>query len=290
MDLYTRCPHCDTTFRVTTQQLQASSGQVRCGSCTRVFDAFATLTARDPAAQVIEAAPSPAPMTSVLSEVAPDVATEVLPEPVAVAAPVKSTTSTRPGSRLPSGRNIEKPAAFDRPDPAASLYEWEFRTPEVPRRTGLWLGLSALLLVALAAQAAYAFRTELTVMLPQTRSFYLQACARLGCSVPLPRLSGYLHIDASDLKAVDPTRPNEIELMLSVRNRAPVDVDYPAFELTLTNAQDQTIARRVFAPREYLADADTAAGLEAGAELPIRLFLDTGTLRAAGYRLYLFYP
>lgn len=289
MDLYTRCPHCDTTFRVTTQQLQVSSGQVRCGSCTRVFDAFATLTARDPA-QVIEPAPSPTAATSELPNAAPDVAPEALAEPVAAAAPVKSTPSTIQNGRLPPGRSVEKPVAFDRPDPAASLYEWEFRTPEVPRRTGLWLGLSALLLIALAAQAAYAFRTELTVMLPQTRSLYLQACALLGCSVPLPRLSGYLHIDASDLKAVDPTRPNEIELMLSVRNRAPVDVDYPAFELTLTNAQDQTIARRVFAPREYLAGADTAAGLRAGAELPVRLFLDTGTLRAAGYRLYLFYP
>lgn len=191
---------------------------------------------------------------------------------------------------MPPGRSLEKPNPFDRPDPAASLYEWEFRMPEAPRRTGLWLGLSALLLTTLAAQAAYAFRTELAVMLPQARNLYVQACERLGCSVPLPRLSGYLHIDASDLKAVDPTRPNEIELMLSVRNRAPVDVDYPAFELTLTNAQDQTIARRVFAPREYLAGADAATGLRAGAELPVRLFLDTGTLRAAGYRLYLFYP
>ena len=282
MDLYTRCPHCDTTFRVTTQQLQVSSGQVRCGSCTRVFDAFATLTARDPAAQVIEPATLPAAMTSVLPEAAP--------EPVAATELVKSTPGTTQNSRLPPGRSVEKPVAVDRPDPAVSLYEWEFRMPEAPRRTGLWLGLSALLLTALAAQAAYAFRTEFTVMLPQTRSLYLQACARLGCSVPLPRLSGYLHIDASDLKAADPTRPNEIELVLSVRNRAPVDVDYPAFELTLTNAQDQTIARRVFVPSEYLAGADAATGLRAGAELPVRLFLDTGTLRAAGYRLYLFYP
>src|SRR5258708_20684954 len=48
MDLYTRCPNCDTTFRVTTQQLQASGGQVRCGNCQKIFDAFATLTAREP--------------------------------------------------------------------------------------------------------------------------------------------------------------------------------------------------------------------------------------------------
>jgi hypothetical protein len=164
--------------------------------------------------------------------------------------------------------------------------------PEVPQRTGLWAGLSMLLLTLLAAQAAYAFRTELNVMLPQTRSLYLHACAHIGCTVALPRLSGFLHIEASDLKAVDPARPSEIELMLSVRNRAPVEVDLPAFELTLTNAQDQTIARRVFLPREYLAGAgaEAGAGLRAGDELPVRVFLDTGALRAAGYRLYLFYP
>lgn len=281
MDLYTRCPHCDTTFRVTTQQLQVSGGQVRCGSCTRVFDAFATLTARDPAAQVIE------PVLP--SEESRAVAPVHSPEPAAAEAPVKPVAGSESDGRPQPARTPARPVGADRPDPAASLYEWEFRMPVAPRRNGLWLVLSALLLAVLAAQAAYAFRTELTVALPQTREIYLQACARLGCSVPLPRLSGYLHIDASDLKAVDPSRPNEIELLLSVRNRAPVGVDYPAFELTLTNSRDQTIARRVFMPREYLADAD-AGGLGAGAELPIRLFLDTGTLRAAGYRVYLFYP
>jgi predicted Zn finger-like uncharacterized protein len=283
MDLYTRCPHCDTTFRVTTQQLQVSGGQVRCGSCARVFDAFATLTAQAPSVPATETMPPPAEIIHASSPVAS-------PEPVAAAQPVKSVPSSQTGSRLPPARSAAKPAAADRPDPAASLYEWEFRMPDAPRRNGLWLGLSMLLLTVLAAQAAYAFRTELTIILPQTRELYLQACARLGCSVALPRLSAYLHIDASDLKVVDPMRPNEIELALSVRNRAPVGVDYPAFELTLTNAQDQTIARRVFMPSEYLEGADSTGGLGAGAELPVRLFLDTGTLRAAGYRLYLFYP
>ena len=50
MSMYTRCPHCDTYFRVSREQLQASSGQVRCGRCERVFDAFATLTSQLPAA------------------------------------------------------------------------------------------------------------------------------------------------------------------------------------------------------------------------------------------------
>src|SRR3977135_1598423 len=48
MDLYTRCDNWATTVRVTTQQLQASGGQVRCGHCQKIFDAFATLTAQEP--------------------------------------------------------------------------------------------------------------------------------------------------------------------------------------------------------------------------------------------------
>lgn len=270
MNLYTRCAHCDATFRVTTQQLQASSGQVRCGQCKQVFDAFATLTAQEPQLAVPERA-TPFTTQSELPSAVPH---------------VEKSAQTR----LPARPKEKLPTAAARPDPAASLYEWEFRMPEAPRRTGLWVSLSLLLLALLAVQAAFAFRTELMVQVPQSRQYYERACEWLGCTVALPRLSSFLHIEASDLKAPDPTRPNEIELMIAVHNRAPVEQDYPAFELTLTNSEEKTIARRVFLPAEYLQWTDAADGLKAGAELPIRLFLDTGELRAAGYRLYLFYP
>jgi hypothetical protein len=255
---------------VTTQQLQASSGQVRCGQCKQVFDAFATLTAQEPQ----PAAPVREPLTPTHSGMPP------------AAPPVEKSAPTQ----IPVRAKERPVAAASRPDPAVSLYEWEFRMPQAPRRTGLWVSLSLLLLAVLALQGAYAFRTELMVLVPQSRVYYERACEWLVCTVALPRLSSFLHIEASDLKAPDPARPNEIELLVSVRNRAPMEQDYPAFELTLTNSQEQTIARRVFLPAEYLRWMDAADGLKAGAELPIRLFLDTGELRAAGYRLYLFYP
>ena len=44
MALITRCPHCATTFRVTPLHLQAHGGDVRCGRCTEVFNAFSTLS------------------------------------------------------------------------------------------------------------------------------------------------------------------------------------------------------------------------------------------------------
>src|SRR5437870_52460 len=50
MSLVTRCPQCRTLFRITPTQLQAASGQVRCGRCTTVFDGYAALTP-EPAAE-----------------------------------------------------------------------------------------------------------------------------------------------------------------------------------------------------------------------------------------------
>lgn len=44
MALITRCPHCATTFRITPLHLQAHGGDVRCGRCAQVFNAFSTLS------------------------------------------------------------------------------------------------------------------------------------------------------------------------------------------------------------------------------------------------------
>lgn len=41
--MYTRCPSCSSTFRVTAALLQMADGEVRCGSCGTVFNALHTL-------------------------------------------------------------------------------------------------------------------------------------------------------------------------------------------------------------------------------------------------------
>jgi hypothetical protein len=184
---------------------------------------------------------------------------------------------------------IEEPI-LPAPDPAASLYEWEFRMPQTRRHAALWSVLSFVTVVILLLQSAYVFRTQIVVLLPQTKSYFQRFCDAAGCVVGPPKLSNFLHIASSDLKVPDPLHPSEIQLSLSVRNRAPVDLAYPAFELSLTDPGEATIARRVFLPVDYLPSGLQSAGLKAGSELPIQLYLDTGTLRAAGYRLYLFYP
>src|SRR4026207_1467124 len=160
MDLYTRCANCDTTFRVTTQQLQASGGQVRCGHCDTIFDAFATLSVQEPS----HAAHPPSASFA-----------QPPPQDAVVADSV--------GHQTFSGQSVAQKAKTQtsRPDPAASLYEWEFRMPESPRRTLLWTALASLLSIAVVLQVAHAFRTEVTMLLPQARSYYLWLCESLQC-------------------------------------------------------------------------------------------------------------
>jgi predicted Zn finger-like uncharacterized protein len=43
MAMLTRCPSCSATFRVTTDQLVAKQGKVRCGECKEVFSALKSL-------------------------------------------------------------------------------------------------------------------------------------------------------------------------------------------------------------------------------------------------------
>jgi predicted Zn finger-like uncharacterized protein len=46
----TRCPHCQTTFRIRSEQLVAAKGAVRCGSCLQVFKAANHFVSGEPKA------------------------------------------------------------------------------------------------------------------------------------------------------------------------------------------------------------------------------------------------
>ena len=147
-----------------------------------------------------------------------------------------------------------------------------------------------LLLLVLLAQAAYFYRSALIVLLPQAKPYAVALCATLGCDLPLPRRIELMSIEASDLQA-DTTNPNVMVLSATLKNRAIFDQQLPLLELTLTDAQDQPVVRRVLAPPDYLGKAANArAGFAANSEIAIKVFIEGSQVKATGYRLYLFYP
>ena len=82
-----------------------------------------------------------------------------------------------------------------------------------------------------------------------------------------------------------------LTLTTVVKNKADFAQAHPALELTLTDARDQPIARRVLRPRDYLeAKAAEQSGIPANGEVIARVRIDSSALGASGYRVFVFYP
>lgn len=290
----TQCPQCSTRFNVTQEQLDAREGMVRCGRCQAVFNATEHLVDSEPSPQL--SLPimldEPPQEPSAAKTVAPaNPPTPPAQEPVKFAEPAEPVASaeiTQPIEAIvfadaDATTLAQQVVVADKPLHPTHLSP--ARKPAWP-----WAVSSMLLLIVLLAQAAYYFRVDLAAQLPGLKPTLQTYCRLLNCSIPLPHKSDLVSIESSDMEAFPPPG-NTISLSAILRNRAPYAQAFPTLELTLTDAQDKTVARRFIRPSEYLkSDENEAAGIPPQRETSIKLYLDTADLKPAGYRLFLFYP
>jgi len=147
-----------------------------------------------------------------------------------------------------------------------------------------------LLFLALLVQAAYAFRVQLAARFPEMRPALLRLCDTLHCEVELPTDIESVSIESNELQ-MGSTASGPLSLTLLLRNHSTTVQAWPSIELTLTDANEKPVARRVLIPRDYLpATQDREKGFAPKSEQPVKLFLELTGIKAEGYRVYLFYP
>ena len=290
MSMYTRCPHCDSHFKVSREQLQASSGQVRCGRCEKPFDAFATLTSHLP----VDFEPSKQSALRQASQ-----AVGIVRDPPSTEFPsqrLSSKESDMPDGAFSTGGLVSASSGPNRAEDRGpltlpdDLFSSGVAPKEDRRRRLFWAVGSLLLGVGLLAQTLYVFSGELALRLPEFRPVLAQTCGWLQCTLALPRMPDQLFIEASDLQVLDTTRPEEVLLTATIRNRAAFPQEWPLIELTLLDRLNQVSARKVLHPVDYLDKSqDPNRGIGANQDLPVKLYLNTGDLKPAGYRLYVFF-
>ena len=91
-----------------------------------------------------------------------------------------------------------------------------------------------------------------------------------------------------DSSAFNKARGDSYVLALTMKSRASIPLEMPAVELTLTDAQDQPVLRRVLMPTELGAPQELPASGEWTASVSV--LVTTGGSKVAGYRLLAFYP
>lgn len=265
----TQCPQCGTHFKITEAQRNAHQGKVRCGKCQTVFNA---------AENLYTPPPQQLALPLVLDDIADVTGLHKVYDPYAE---MGSPVSISPEAAARMSNDFSH---------IPDVYVAPQAKPLTPGQNRLLAIGSVLLGIVLLLQLAYFFRVEIAARLPGIKPAMLKACAALGCTLPLPQKIDLISIESSELEA-EPSQPSIITLHALLRSRAPYAMGYPSIELTLTDLQDNAIARRTFGPAQYLPSAETERrGFPANRESAIKLHLNTTDLTPAGYRLFLFYP
>lgn len=312
MSFITRCPACSTSFKVVADQLRVSQGWVRCGHCADIFDANQDLKPWVPTPPVLtnvvddEQQPSnrawaqqsqdaPAAAPSGDSTVEPDTAPIDPLEPewdatqewaAAPVNPLDTPAQDLPIDLLPSESDaltVFEPQAEPRfVQQAKRQAFWDSWLVRVVLWLGVLLGLSALLL-----QWAVHDRHRLAAWQPALKPVLSVVCQPLGCSIgPVQQLDAVV-IDSSALVRLL-GQLHALDVVLKNTQAWPVAL--PSLELSLNDAQEQVLVRRVLLVQDW---PDAPEVLAAGESWPLKLRLSIALPEEqtmSGYRLALFYP
>lgn len=301
--LFTRCPECETTFRVTDETLKRAHGQVRCGRCSTVFNAYAEL--HDPAAKtpVLAAQPpaepspepepepeptpppaAPAPLTtsSPSAEIArpldpaaasigagsvADVVAEIergTREAEDARAPEPSAPTAAPEEPI-SPKQVEAVLTTDLPPPPA-LWSTLPAEPESRQRSRLWSLAAAVALAALALQVVHHYRTEL-VSHEQLGPWIQRAYAGIGIEVA-PRWDVHQYAILDWVATAEPNARGlgSLKITARIQNKAATKQPFPAVQLRLKDRWETAVGSRMFAPAEYLPSESPRGRLMAPGE------------------------
>jgi predicted Zn finger-like uncharacterized protein len=281
--LLTRCPECDTTFRVTEETLNKASGQVRCGRCASVFNAYAELQDSDNKSVVADAsrdrarasaAPTPQPerprpaapparleakraeKDSEASIGTASVADVVAETRVAAADAATEARAEAAGPDLVAISATEVDRVL-RDDQAAVPYVW-LRTGDLPQSRG-WSVAAALAVLVLGAQALHHFRSNLAGH-PTFGPWITAAYATLGMEIaPSWDVRQYEIIDWVATAEPDSRGLGSLKITARIQNHGPLPQPYPAVQLRLKDRYETKVGSRIFTPAEYLP-RDTPQG------------------------------
>lgn len=158
-----------------------------------------------------------------------------------------------------------------------------WRRPAV--RVALLLG-SVVGVAALAGQVMWRQRDALAVQHPALAPTLQALCAMAGCELQPRRQIGDVVIGSSGFRQLP--RNGQYQWSLSLENRSDFPVAMPAVELTLTDAQDKLLLRRVIRLDQFGAPAQ----IEGHGEWSVTAPVEVQGLEAAvaGYRALVFYP
>lgn len=286
-----RCPECGTIYKLVPDQIKIAQAWLRCGQCQHAFDSTGLVVAW-PAANL-----NPNGVTDLPAEAERLVIDDLLRQ---------EDKSTPDEQSVTTVSAFEEALASFKPQPLSSMpierldpnagvgglhqrgvAQTEQRVPQASSQaSSAWVSKLAVLILslALALQWVWIERRTLAAAEPGIAQALRAVCQTWGCEISAPPVRDGMVIDHSSLT---PREEGGFLLRWSWRNATSQALETPALELTLFNAQDKALARRVI----FVSDLQAPASLAANQTWDGQLQIMTGDdLTPLGYRLLSFYP
>jgi predicted Zn finger-like uncharacterized protein len=288
--LITRCPDCQTSFRITLDVLQEADGRVRCGRCGTVFSAFNSLSdtrsdlqALGAEAVTLESVPQRREATNGYGA---SLATAARAHADADAddAQRPETDAETPDEELISAREIESVLAGAVNAEPSPPWSAALRTSRA-RPARIWVGASLAAVLVLLGQLVHHFRGTLVgqpLIGPPLAAVY----ARLGVSTqPSADPADFEIVDWLATAGANDGRAPTLRISAGIVNRSSRAEVPPLLFLKLTDRFGNPIGTRYFEPSEYLDSSSSNALLAPGATATARLELVDPGPQAYGFEV-----
>lgn len=285
------CPHCQTIFKLTEEQLHIADGMVRCGLCHEVFNALEVSSAQA-TSEALPEQETPVEPASVLAQTDEQHMAEMSDEQTAITEAFTEQdeieTQDEPAplqqpaeESVPAEEDITK--AYDEPavpDIAASSIESatatsdelapsedlfdgvhsklipdKYRIPELHKSYSVWRDLAwstAIITLIISLFVEYAwFNRNQLITQAELKPWVTQLCGLVDCNVLKLRDTSEIEMVARNIYS-HPNADKALMVSVTLINHAAFAQPYPDVNIDFSDVRGEVITSRIFKPEEYL--------------------------------------
>ncbi|MDH5393698.1 MAG: zinc-ribbon domain-containing protein [Gammaproteobacteria bacterium] len=251
--MQTRCPECNTLFKLNDTDLTIAEGEVQCGHCFYVFEAD---TGQDNFALNDEIDTSDIDINTFANSIN-DISDDF--EDTSPSLTVTADNSVL-FEKNPIIEDLVPPDIRYQHAPSSSLLAKSF-----------WSVAIISLLLSACLQLIYFKRFELASH-AQLRPYIISLCELADCEIPELRDLQRLELSSKNVYS-HPNVDKALMITAVIVNQASFSQQFPTLQISFTNLVGDIIMARQFTPGEYLnTDADKLSDMQPG--LPIQITLE----------------
>ncbi len=228
--MQTQCPHCDTQFRVTDDQLQAADGFVRCGVCSEVFNTAET---------------ADTPVQSIFTADEQQFNNENFVSDDTTNDEDKSPEVDKDVFDLFNEEHNES-LQHVVPEQYRDTYSSESHSH---LSTILW-SLGILILTATLALEYIWFNRDQFMPVPEFQASFKKICKHIDCGSFSLRAPEKIELITRNVYS-HPKEKGALLVNVTMKNNASFAQTYPVMQIEFSNIRGATVAARRFFPKEY---------------------------------------